>query len=34
VELTAAAITEEPDSGSAQPTTPVLLVGTFSRAES
>ena len=34
VELTAAAITEEPDSGSAQPTSPVLLVGTFGAAES
>ncbi len=34
VELTAAAITEEPESGSAQPTTPVLLVGALTAAAS
>ncbi|HMV31466.1 MAG TPA: anti-sigma factor, partial [Gemmatimonadales bacterium] len=34
VELTAAAITEEPESGSAQPTTPVLLVGALAATPS
>jgi anti-sigma-K factor RskA len=34
VELTAAAITEEPEGGSPQPTSPIVVVGTFAPAKS
>ncbi len=34
VELTAAAITEEPEGGSPQPTSPIVLIGTFAPAKS
>jgi anti-sigma-K factor RskA len=34
VELTAAALTEEPEGGSTQPTTPVILAGSFEPGKS